>query len=84
MLVMETEEELNAKIMKITMVIQENYPELSKYLNEMPVTIPVENHPEINRQNLEKYYDSLVTWFRNYVAEHQLINSNRNSNNPHL
>lgn len=81
---METEEELNAKIIKITMVIQENYPELSKYLNEMPVTIPVDNHPEVNIKNLQKYYDSLITWFRNYVAEHQLINANRNSNNHHL
>jgi hypothetical protein len=81
---METEEELNAKIMKITMVIHDNYPELSKYLNEMPVTIPIDNHPEVNIKNLQKYYDSLITWFRNYVAEHQLINANRNSNNHHL
>lgn len=81
---METIEELNAKIIKITMVIQDNYPELSKYLNEMPVTIPVDDRPEINRKNLEKYYESLLTLFRNYVAEHQLINSNRNSNNHHL
>jgi hypothetical protein len=81
---METIEELNAKIIKITMVIQDNYPELSKYLNEMPVTIPIDDRPEVNRKNLEKYYDSLLTLFRNYVAEHQLINSNRNSNNHHL
>jgi hypothetical protein len=81
---METEEELNAKIIKITMVIHDNYPELSKYLNEMPVTIPIDNHPEVNIKNLQKYYDSLITWFRNYVAEHQLINANRNSNNHHL
>ena len=81
---METEEELNAKIMKITMVIHENYPELSKYLNEMPVTIPADKHPEVNLINLQKYYDSLLILFRNYVAEHQLINANRNSNNHHL
>lgn len=81
---METEEELNAKIMKVTMVIQENYPELSKYLNEMPITLPVDTHPEVNIKNLQKYYDSLLTLFRNYVAEHQLINVNRRSDNHHL
>ncbi|MBC7523574.1 MAG: hypothetical protein H7239_03960 [Flavobacterium sp.] len=81
---METIEEINAKILRITMVIQENYPELSKYLNEMPVTIPIENDPKINILNLEKYYNSLLTIFRNYVAEHQLINSNRSSDNHHL
>lgn len=81
---METEEDINAKIIKITMVIQENYPELSKYLNEMPITIPIEKHPEINIKNLQKYYDTLLTLFRNYVAEHQLVNCNRKSDNNHL
>lgn len=81
---METEEEINAKIIKITMAIHDNYPELSKYLNEMPVTIPIKQHPEVNRKNLEKYYETLLTLFRNYVAEHQLINHNRKSDNHHL
>jgi hypothetical protein len=39
---METEEEINAKILKLTMVIHDNYPELSKYLNEMPITVPID------------------------------------------
>lgn len=81
---MDTEKEINEKIMKITMVIQENYPELSKYLNEMPVTIPVDNNPEVNVKALTKYYDTLLTLFRNYVAEHQLQNANRGNNNHHL
>jgi len=78
---METEEEINAKILKVTMVIQENYPELSEYLNEIPITIPIDSRPEVNVQNLQKYYDTLVTLFRNYVAEHQLnyINQHKNS-----
>jgi hypothetical protein len=78
---METEEDINAKILKITMVIQENYPELSKYLNEMPITIPIDSNPKMNVKNLEKYYDSLVILFRNYVAEHQLnyINQHKDS-----
>ncbi len=81
---MNSEIDINQKILKITMAIKDNYPELSKYLNEMPVTLPVENHPEIDQKNLEKYYDSLVNLFRNYVAEHQLTNCNRNSDNHHL
>lgn len=81
---METEDEINAKILKITMVIQENYPELSKYLNEMPITIPVDSRPEVNVKNLQKYYDSLVTLFRKYVAEHQLNYINQRSGSGHL
>ena len=78
------EEEINAKIMKVTMVIQENYPELSKYLNEMPITIPIDSRPEINVKNLEKYYDTLLTLFRNYVAEHQLKYVNQRTDSGHL
>jgi len=81
---METEKEINDKIMKITMVIQENYPELSKYLNEMPVTIPIDSNPEVNVLALSKYYETLLTLFRNYVAEHQLQNANRTYRNHHL
>lgn len=81
---METEEEINAKILKVTMVIQENYPELSKYLNEMPITIPIDSRPEVNVQNLQKYYDTLLTLFRNYVAEHQLNYINQRSGKGHL
>jgi hypothetical protein len=81
---METEEEINAKIMKVTMVIQENYPELSKYLNEMPITVPIDSNPEINVKNLQKYYDTLVALFRNYVAEHQLNYINQRTGTGHL
>ena len=81
---METEEEINAKILKITMVIHENYPELSKYLNEMPVTIPIDRRPEVNVKNLQKYYETLLTLFRNYVAEHQLNYINQRTNSGHL
>jgi hypothetical protein len=81
---METEDEINAKILKITMVIHENYPELSKYLNEMPITVPIDSRPEVNVKNLHKYYDSLVTLFRKYVAEHQLNYINQRSGSGHL
>ena len=37
---MKTEKQLNADILKITLLIQEKYPELSKYITEMPVSNP--------------------------------------------
>lgn len=80
----ETEDEINAKILKVTMVIQENYPELSKYLNEMPITIPIDSRPEVNIKNLRKYYETLLTLFRKYVAEHQLNYINQRSGSGHL
>ena len=69
---MKTEKELNSDILKITMAIRDNFPELSKYLNEMPVTIPVSNNPEINLKNLQDYFNSLNALFRKYVINHNI------------
>lgn len=67
---MESEKELNAKILEITMTIQKKYPELYEHLGEMPVTIPDTENPEINSKNLRAYYDSLKSLLNNYVHEH--------------
>ncbi len=67
---METERGLNDKILKITMTIQEEYPELSKYLEEMPDTITNENNSGINIKNLREYYYSLNSLVKNYAREH--------------
>ena len=68
---METEKELNAKILQITMTILEKYPELSKYIEEMPVTIPNKAHPKIKIINLKAYYDSLTSILEDYILEHK-------------
>lgn len=66
----ETVEFLNAEILSITLKIKEKYPELSKYIEEMPVTIPDVQNPEITRMNLKVYYDSLATLMNKYITEH--------------
>ncbi len=66
---METEKELNSKILKITMTIRDQHPELSKYIEEMPVTIPDEKDPEVTLKNLREYYDSLNAMLNKYVLE---------------
>ena len=63
---METEKELNAKIIAITMQIQDKHPELIKFLNEMTVTIPDASSPEITIETLREYYASLS----NLLKEH--------------
>ena len=37
--------ELNEEILEMTMNIRNNYPELSKYLEEMTITLPDDKHP---------------------------------------
>ena len=53
------EKKWNEKVLAITLKIQKEHPELSKYLAEMPVTIPDEKHPDINVTALKDYYESL-------------------------
>jgi hypothetical protein len=67
---MGTEKELNAQILEITLKIKDHYPELSKYLEEMTVTIPDEKDPEITRKSLQLYYDSLSSVLHKYLTEH--------------
>jgi len=64
------EKDLNAKILKITLTIKEQYPELMEYLNEMPITVPIEKNPEITLKNLNIYYDSLQDILTKYKLGH--------------
>ena len=54
----------------MTLKIQNEYPELSKYLIEIPVTIPDIINPEINSRTLKDYYESLNSILKEYVPNH--------------
>ena len=68
---MKTEKELNEAILKITMKIASDYPELSKFIVEMPVSNAQDADPSINLKNLEEYYDSLLTLLKKYKVTHE-------------
>ena len=63
---MKTELQLNEMILAITNKIREKHPELLKYLNEMPVTVPYQENPEITVKTLTSYYDSLTILFDDF------------------
>lgn len=67
---METEKELTDAILNMTLKIRNEYPELSKYLVEMPITIPDTNNPEINIKILKDYYESLHSILKQYAPNH--------------
>jgi hypothetical protein len=56
---METEMDLNSKILKITRIIKDKYPELTKYLTEMQIMLRNEENPQETLKNLQAHYDSL-------------------------
>jgi len=64
---MKTERELDTAILDITMKIKQQFPELSKYILEMPETIPNIENPEMNRKVLQDYYDSLEIMLKEYI-----------------
>ncbi len=70
---MKTEQQLNQDILRITLLIQEKHPELSKYISEIPVTNPDKENPEINARHLQNYYDSLVNILKTYADTHDAI-----------
>jgi hypothetical protein len=63
---MKTERELNAAILKITLKIAENFPELSKFIAETPVQKVERVEIGVSLNNLIDYCESLETLFQDY------------------
>ena len=56
---MKTVEILLKEISEIATEIETNYPELYKYLDENPITMPNMAHPKIDTKELEIYLETL-------------------------
>ncbi len=69
---MKTEKELNSAILEITKKIQEQFPELSKYILEMPITIPNVENPKMDCELLQDYHDSLEVLLKDYVENQHI------------
>ena len=67
---MKTAEELLTKISEITTDIETNYPDLYKFLDEAPITIPNLEHPKIDTGQLEVYLESLNDLLNKYKNNH--------------
>jgi DNA-binding transcriptional regulator WhiA len=65
--------DLNVKILEVTMKIRYHYPELSKYLDEVPVTIPAGKDQEITLNHLKEYYESLSSILNKYKLTYPKI-----------
>jgi len=63
---METEKTINEKILAVSALVKEKYPELQKFLGEMPITIPNDSSPEITIKILQDYYNSLLALIKRY------------------
>jgi hypothetical protein len=68
---MQTETELNQKILNIIIQIESKFPELVKFLGEMPVKCIHSPKEIISIKDLKEYYDSLKSLFDNYSYKHK-------------
>lgn len=76
---MKTETDWDKDILRITLEIQKKYPELVKYLNEIPVKLTEKDSEEINIKNLKEYYNSLVSVVDKYSKTHEATKTVKNS-----
>ena len=70
---MKTELELNEMILEISNKIRKNRPELLPYLDEMPLTVPYCENPEMVTATLKTYHDSLeILYNKNEKSKNKL------------
>jgi len=65
--------QLNKLLREITQLtdnLETNYPELYKFLDETPFTIPAENHPKIDKKVLLNYLESLRELLKHHLETH--------------
>lgn len=67
---MKTKTNLEKEIVNITTKILIEYPELTKYIKEMPTTFSQNDKNPINSNNMEEYYNSLVELIAEYAKTH--------------
>lgn len=75
---MKTKQELEQRILDITAIIRKQFPELSKYINEMP-----DNNDEnqaVNMESLAAYHESLAQLVSNYANAHKASLANGDVN----
>lgn len=67
---MESQNDLNDNIRLTTLKIQEEYPELIKYMNEIPRSFLSSSEKGVNNKELKGYLDSLNNLLETYAEEH--------------
>lgn len=69
---MELSQSILAEITQTTRDIEENYPELQKYLDENPMTLPEGDNSDVEMDNdaLKEYLNSLKELVKKYKKDH--------------
>ena len=68
---MKSLQDIENQIITLTTSIEVNYPELYAMLDENPMTIPTEIHPDMNVSIMEEYLESLKEILKQYIKTHK-------------
>ena len=63
-------QQIEDEINELTFKIETKYPELYRFLDENPVTIPSQNHPDINKKLMLDYLESLKQILKHHLETH--------------
>ena len=69
---MEKMHKLFREITLLTTNIEVNYPELYRFLGENPLTIPADDHPDINVEVMQNYLESLKELLSHHLEIHNV------------
>ncbi len=58
-------------IVRLTSNIETNYPELYRFLDENPITIPSSQHPDVSIAALKEYLDELKKLLMHHLQTHK-------------
>lgn len=62
---------LLTEITELTNTIESDYPELYRYLDENPLTLPTKAHPEMGKKALQDYLETLQQLFAHHLETHK-------------
>jgi len=62
------------EITNVTLEIETDFPELYRFLDEDPMTIPIDRHPQIDKKVLQDYLQSLKHLLKHHIQTHQSFN----------
>lgn len=70
---MEDTQVLFNKILSLTSSIETNYPELYRFLDENPITIPSFAHPTLDKDTLNSYLEDLTQLLNHHLLTQKII-----------
>lgn len=67
---MKEERQILSEITTLINKIETEYPELYRFLDENPITIPSSEHPDLNKKTLEGYLEDLKNLLKHHMQTH--------------